>query len=265
MLFEPPAWVPQLPFGELTNPPLARGRTWNPTKSKSDPPDSIPIADFIRDERYGRYPIAASRNPFTCGLTGKTFSTTDAHTRTENLAKAIAKHTGLSPQDGNPWDKVICVFSVNTVSRSWGCVPVDVGSRTTNLLFTQIGYLCVLHAIHRLNGIATPANAAYSVEELTNQLKSSGTVAMFACTPLLNVALQAASNAGMPHSKVFVMEVPGFECSENHLTIEHLITEGQTLPALESLNWTRGQGARQPALLCYSSGTSGLPVSRLPG
>lgn len=87
---------------------------------------------------------------------------------------------------------------------------------------------------------------------------------MFTSTPLLNVALQAASNARIPHSKVFVMDIPGFESSEDRLTIEHLITEGHTLPALESLNWTTGQGARQPALLCYSSGTSGLPVSRLP-
>lgn len=84
---------------------------------------------------------------------------------------------------------------------------------------------------------------------------------MFACTSLLNVALQAASNAGIPHSKVFVIDIPGHESGENHLTVEHLITEGQTLPALESPNWTKGQGARQPALLCYSSGTSGLPVS----
>lgn len=84
---------------------------------------------------------------------------------------------------------------------------------------------------------------------------------MFACSSLLTVALQAASNAGIPHRKVFVMDMPGFESNENHLTVEHLITDGQSLPALESLNWTRGQGARQPALLCYSSGTSGLPVS----
>lgn len=48
-------------------------------------------------------------------------------------------------------------------------------------------------------------------------------------------------------------------------TINQLIKEGAGLPALEKLRWDEGQGARQTAFLCYSSGTSGLPVSRVPG
>ena len=39
-----------------------------------------------------------------------------------------------------------------------------------------------------------------------------------------------------------------------------LIAEGENLDAIEPLKWAKGQGARQTAFLCYSSGTSGLPV-----
>ena len=43
--------------------------------------------------------------------------------------------------------------------------------------------------------------------------------------------------------------------------VDQLIEEGGKLPELEALKWEKGQGARQTAYLCYSSGTSGLPVS----
>jgi acyl-CoA synthetase (AMP-forming)/AMP-acid ligase II len=46
-------------------------------------------------------------------------------------------------------------------------------------------------------------------------------------------------------------------------TVGQLIDAGKKLPELEPLKWEKGQGARQTAYLCYSSGTSGLPVSRM--
>jgi acyl-CoA synthetase (AMP-forming)/AMP-acid ligase II len=46
-------------------------------------------------------------------------------------------------------------------------------------------------------------------------------------------------------------------------TVGQLIEAGEKLPKLEELKWEKGQGARQTAYLCYSSGTSGLPVCKL--
>ena len=40
-----------------------------------------------------------------------------------------------------------------------------------------------------------------------------------------------------------------------------MIALGRGQKDLEPLRWEKGQGARQTAFLCYSSGTSGLPVS----
>jgi len=94
MPFYPPAWVPKLPF---------------------DPPDSIPISDFILEEHYGRHPLGYARNPFTCGLTGKTYSALEVKERVDFLARALAKELGWHPNQGSEWDKVCGVFSLNTV------------------------------------------------------------------------------------------------------------------------------------------------------
>ena len=42
-------------------------------------------------------------------------------------------------------------------------------------------------------------------------------------------------------------------------TVDQLIERGANLPPVDELKWEAGQGARQTAFLCYSSGTSGLP------
>jgi ribosome assembly protein SQT1 len=51
--------------------------------------------------------------------------------------------------------------------------------------------MTLAYAIHRLDGIASPANAAYSASELEFQLKSSGAKALFTvCQLALNLCLQ---------------------------------------------------------------------------
>ncbi|KAK0703504.1 hypothetical protein B0T26DRAFT_657750 [Lasiosphaeria miniovina] len=215
MVFYPPAWVPKLPF---------------------DPPDSITIGDFMRSEETGRHPIAKSRNPFTCGITGKTYTTAESFERVNLLAKALSKTMGWEPNADSPWDKVIGVFSFNTID-----------------------YLSVMFAVHRLSGIASPANVACSASELEHQLKSSGAKVLFTCVPVLETALAAAKGAGIPEDKIFLMDLPHHAPKPHFKTVDDLIQEGRSLPDLEPLRWSKGQGARQVAFLCYSSGTSGLP------
>ncbi|KAJ8131113.1 hypothetical protein O1611_g2513 [Lasiodiplodia mahajangana] len=215
MVFTPPAWVPQLPF---------------------DPPDSIPLHEFLGNERYGRLPFDKSQNPFTCGLTGKTYTHAEMRERQELLARSLSKRMGWRPNEDTPWDKVIGLYSLNTID-----------------------YLTSTYAVHRLSGIVTPANAMYSAAELEHQLKSSGAKALFTCPSLLDNALKAARASNIPDDKVFTLDVPGQSRDSQFKTIDELIDEGGSLPELESLRWTKGQGARQVAYLCYSSGTSGLP------
>ncbi|KAI9875086.1 MAG: hypothetical protein M1830_008880 [Pleopsidium flavum] len=220
MIFKSPDWVPKLPF---------------------DPPDSIPINQFMLDETYGRHPLGYSRPPFTCGLSGTEYSALEVKERVEDLAKALSKELGWQPNKGTEWDKVVGVFSLNTIDT-----------------------LTLAWATHRLSGISSPANASYSAQELEHQLTSSKSKVLFTCLPLLPVALEAASKSGIPKNRVYLFNLPkeatgGKESPKEFKTVDQLIQEGQTLPRLEDLKFEKGQGARQTAFLCYSSGTSGLP------
>jgi acyl-CoA synthetase (AMP-forming)/AMP-acid ligase II len=116
-------------------------------------------------------------------------------------------------------------------------------------------------AIHRVNGISSPANAAYSVEELRHQLVFSGCKALFTVKSLLPIALQAAAQANLPKDRIYICEMPGDNDQKpEYKTVSQLIENGKRLPELDPIRWSPGQGARQTAFLCYSSGTSGLPV-----
>lgn len=111
----------------------------------------------------------------------------------------------------------------------------------------------------------SPANAAYSAAELTHQLTSSKAKALFTCLPLLSTAVKAAINAGIPKNRIYLLDVPeqfsgDAKTPSDYMTVSTLLQEGQSFPKVEKLKWGPGQGSRTTAFLCYSSGTSGLPV-----
>ncbi|RCI15258.1 hypothetical protein L249_6691 [Ophiocordyceps polyrhachis-furcata BCC 54312] len=213
MVFHPPNWAPDLP--EL--------------------PDSITVEEFINNETYGRHPFASSRSPFTCGITGLSRSAASVARRTDLLARAVGKRLGFSPNQDTAWDRVVAIFSLNTID-----------------------YVPLTHAIHRLSGIVIPIGAASSLQEIEYQLRSSDIKAIFTCLPLLDTARQAARNAAIPDDCIFLLPLPGVS-TEGVVTVDDLVAQGSSLPRVEPLRWVRGQGARQPAYLCHSSGTSGLP------
>ncbi|KAF4973087.1 hypothetical protein FSARC_518 [Fusarium sarcochroum] len=215
MVFTPPPSLPVLPF---------------------EPPDAITIAEFIGNDKHGRLPFSKSRNPYTCGVTGKSYTVREVIEREDYLARALSKELQFDPYDGSEWDRVVAIFSLNTID-----------------------YVPFTHAVHRLNGIVTPASAAYSALELEHQLRSSGAKALVTCEQLLETALKAAKGAGIADNQIFLLPVANEKCKAPFRTIDDLIDQGQLLPEVPPLRWARGQGARQVAYLCYSSGTSGLP------
>jgi len=119
----------------------------------------------------------------------------------------------------------------------------------------------VAHSVHKLNGISSLANVAYSAAELEHQLRTSGTKVLFTCAAVLETALKAAKAVGITEDKVFIMDLPGQTNPGSFRTVDDLVAQGRSLPEIEPLRWPKGQGERQVAFLCYSSGTSGLPVS----
>lgn len=99
MVFSAPDWMPSLSY---------------------DPPDNIPISEFMLNEKYGRLPFAQSRQPFTCGIAGFGYSALQVRDRVEHLARALTKEFEWDSNSGSEWDKVVGVFSFNTVRISLG-------------------------------------------------------------------------------------------------------------------------------------------------
>ncbi|PSK42413.1 4-coumarate--CoA ligase-like 7 [Elsinoe australis] len=221
MPFYPPSWVPKLPF---------------------DPPDTLSIEQFMLDEMYGRRPLGYAKDPFTCGLTGKSYNALDMRDRVDYLARGLSKELGFEVNDGTEYDKVIGVFSVNTIDT-----------------------LTLAWATHRLGGIQTPANAQYSQAELEYQLTNSGAKCLFTCIPLLETAKAACKTVGIPNERIYLLEVaealaPGVTAKKlGYKTVDDLIKEGTAQEKLPQHIWKDGEGAQRTAFLCYSSGTSGLP------
>ena len=85
------------------------------TVNVTDPPDTVPVSQFMLDDSYGRFPLKGSRNPFTCGISGRTYSAVEMVDRVEHLARALAKEFGWQPNKGTEWDKVVGIFALNTV------------------------------------------------------------------------------------------------------------------------------------------------------
>ncbi|KAK4061949.1 hypothetical protein Trihar35433_9549 [Trichoderma harzianum] len=222
MPFTTPSYIHKLPF---------------------NPPDSIPIHEFLfKDEdKYGRYPIANSRPPFTCGITGKSYSAAEVKNRIEWLSAALASELGFEVNSGSEFDKVIGLFSVNTIDT-----------------------MTISWAAHRFSGVSSPISPSYSAAELARQLKTVKCKALFTCAMLLPTALEAASAANIPKTHVYLLEIPekalkGAIVPTDIKSVDQLIAEGKKLAPLPQLKWEQGQGARQTAFLCSSSGTSGLP------
>lgn len=85
-------------------------------------PDDVAICDFMLDEKHGRYPLSQSLHPFTCGLSGKTYSWLEVKDRVDYLSRALSKDLDWLPNRGSEWDKVAACFLVNTVSDYIVCI-----------------------------------------------------------------------------------------------------------------------------------------------
>ncbi|KAF5615764.1 phenylacetyl ligase [Fusarium sp. NRRL 25303] len=198
------------------------------------PPQNCSIEDFLLEEQYGRHPIQASLNPFTCGITSKTRTTVEVKQLVTELAQGLADKLGWHTIPSDQLERVI-----DTVPLAW--------------------------AIHRLSGIATPANSLSSATELSSQLVSSKAKAIFTSPALLQTALKATRATNIPDSHVFIIEptetTPSTTPEGRFKSIQDLVNLGRTLPLAIQSRWQDSrQNQQQLAFLAFSSGTSGSPV-----
>ena len=95
MVFKPMSWVPQLP----------------------EIPDTVPICEFMLEEKHGRQTLSESKHAYTCGLTGKSISAQQQKKSVDSLSRALAKEFGWKVNEGSEYDKVAGVFALNTVTQ----------------------------------------------------------------------------------------------------------------------------------------------------
>jgi len=72
--------------------------------------------------------------------------------------------------------------------------------------------------------------------------------------------------AGLLKSQIYLIDVPQEILGDTKpplalKSVSQIAEAGKLLPPAEIVYWGSGEAARRTAFLCYSSGTSGLPVS----
>lgn len=144
---------------------------------------------------------------------------------------AIAFGQGLK----SSWDwkkgDVLALFTPNSIdvpAVTWGC--------------------------HWAGGIVSPANPAYTVDELAFQLKDAGAKVIATQLPCLATAKAAAQRVGVPEDRIILI---GDERDQSR-KFKHF-TSIKTTSVVTQFRRPRIDPAKDLAYLVYSSGTMGYP------
>lgn len=150
---------------------------------------------------------------------------------TYDEVRRISVQFGTSLKTRWSWKKgdVLALYSSNCIDTpaiTWGC--------------------------HWAGGVVSPANPAYSVSELTYHLKDCDAKVLVTQGKLLSVALEAAKNAGLPHTNIILIEHE----RDTRFHIKHF---ADVLVAPDPRVRMAPTTSKDLAFLVYSSGTTGLP------
>ena len=111
----------------------------------------------------------------------------------------------------------------------------------------------------RAGGVVSGASPAYNVEEMTYALKVADAKFLFTVPGSMDVAAEAAKNAGISKDRVFLLEGK----MQGHTTMSELLEIGKSYGAdgqIEQFRLPAGKKNKDVcAFLSFSSGTTGLP------
>lgn len=131
-----------------------------------EPPDNIPIPEFINNQAYGRCPLDRSKNPFTCSKTGKSYDAREVAKREDYLARGLRKH--LTPEElaGSEWNRVVTIFSYNCVSSVSALLPLFHQRNRLSRLIMSLPHMLfiasrVLLLLQALNTLLLISNTNY--------------------------------------------------------------------------------------------------------
>ncbi|EED13572.1 AMP dependent ligase/synthetase, putative [Talaromyces stipitatus ATCC 10500] len=216
MVFKSPSWVPSLPC------PI---------------PDDLPVGDFVLSGYQSLRSEKSRESSLICGITGKQYSIQTISGQVDLVARSLSNELGWKPNEGESWDKVLAIYSFNSVE-----------------------YLILCWAVHRLNGIVLTIHTGSSTKEIESHLTRSKCKAIFVSPSLHKTCIEVTNLLGISQECVYTIAVPGELVSsvDGHKSFEQLLAAGSDLAPMEPLKWEKGQGKEQAAYLAATSGTSGL-------
>lgn len=118
----------------------------------------------------------------------------------------------------------------------------------------DIDFAPIVYGVFFAGGIVSPANPAYSVDELSFQLTNSGSKAIVTTADFLSTAMKAAKKSNIPEDRVILL---GSKRDPSH-KVKHWTNIRKTSGAVRYRRRKSNPDA-DLAFLVYSSGTTGLP------
>ncbi|KAI9022692.1 hypothetical protein DFJ74DRAFT_101562 [Hyaloraphidium curvatum] len=194
----------------------------------------IPVVDLFTFV-WGSCPESRLDTPaYIDGLTGA--SITFRRVRDDSAAVSRALRDPRTPWAGLARRQVACIYAANSLA-----VPA--------LIYGVLAAGCAM----------TPSNPAYVARELEHQLRVSGTRVLFTQASMLPTAFEVAKAAGLPRSHIVLTDNEG---PRDLITLAQLVDRGRELSEDDvggRVVFSEDDIKRAPALLPFSSGTTGLP------
>lgn len=102
---------------------------------------------------------------------------------------------------------------VNTLSRKLANALIGLGVKKGDRVAIMAPnipqYIISLHACLKFGAIEVPANVLYTVPELTNQFKDSGTETVIVLAPFAEKAIKIMKDSSSPVKRVIAIQIPG--------------------------------------------------------
>ncbi|PVF97766.1 acetyl-CoA synthetase-like protein [Serendipita vermifera] len=202
------------------------------------PPTNLTLPQFILDSTHPLRPVRSTNNSwFVDDASGASYHLEETRTRVYGLANALAARFGIGDGD------VVCTFTPN-----------------------DLDYPITMWAIHRLGAAVTPANPAYTADELVYQIQTANASLLICYVASLPVAEAAAAKAGLKRDRIVVLEGQHGANAQTgkskypYPSVRELVVEGlSNPPAFVEKRLQEGEGTKKIAYLCFSSGTTGKP------
>jgi 4-coumarate--CoA ligase len=192
----------------------------------------LPVWTWLFDSKYSplnNVPGGEIRG-YTNAATKEHISYKDVKDLSTHLSTALVRRYGLKTGD------TVALFSPNTV---W--------------------YPVAMFGTLRAGGMVSGASPAYNIEEMTYALKTGQAKFLFTVPGSMEIAAEAAKNAGIPQARVFLLE----GTLENFMSMGDLISIGKSYGENNQVPQYQLPLGKENNEICgflsFSSGTTGLP------